>query len=251
MGAKENKGVDAPEGEEAKADAASAAEDAGKVVMPKKKKRKWPIVVGVVVVVLAAAGVGFWTWHEQPSFCNAICHTPMDPYNQTFSYDSGSAGVDKWGNTVSDAGAMMSVLHKEQGVECLDCHVPVLGEQVTEAMNWVTGDYTYPLQEQSLTQLVAARGAASPDEFCLNDNCHHVMADGTPIQTRTDLVTATQDLSTTRNPHQAQHGALDCGTCHKGHRASVNYCSQCHADAPIPDGWLNWTDASKLQQPSS
>ena len=43
-----------------------------------KKKKKWPIVVGVVVAVLVVAGAGFWVWHEQPSFCNAICHTPMD-----------------------------------------------------------------------------------------------------------------------------------------------------------------------------
>ena len=41
-----------------------------------KKKKKWPIVVGVVVAVLVVAGAGFWVWHEQPSFCNAICHTP-------------------------------------------------------------------------------------------------------------------------------------------------------------------------------
>ncbi|MDU1389817.1 MAG: salivary glue protein Sgs-3, partial [Eggerthella sp.] len=47
---------------------------------PAPRTRKWPIVVGVVVVVLIAAGAGFWVWHEQPSFCAAICHTPMDEY---------------------------------------------------------------------------------------------------------------------------------------------------------------------------
>ena len=36
-------------------------------------------IVGVVVaVVLVCAGGGFYVWHNQPSFCNAICHEPMD-----------------------------------------------------------------------------------------------------------------------------------------------------------------------------
>ena len=56
-----------------------------------KKKKKWPIVVGVVVAVLVVAGAGFWVWHEQPSFCNAICHSPMDYYVET--YDSGDPNL--------------------------------------------------------------------------------------------------------------------------------------------------------------
>ena len=42
------------------------------------------IIVGVVAAVLVAAGAGFWVWHEQPSFCNAICHSPMDKYVETY-----------------------------------------------------------------------------------------------------------------------------------------------------------------------
>ena len=46
---------------------------------PKGKNKKKPaIVAGTVAVVLVLAGAGFWVWHEQPSFCNAICHSPMD-----------------------------------------------------------------------------------------------------------------------------------------------------------------------------
>ena len=56
-----------------------------------KKKKKWPIVVGVVVAVLVVAGAGFWVWHEQPSFCNAICHSPMDKYVET--YGAGDPGM--------------------------------------------------------------------------------------------------------------------------------------------------------------
>ena len=51
---------------------------------PKKKGKKLPIILGVVAVVIVAAGAGFFVWHEQPTFCNAICHTPMDAYVETY-----------------------------------------------------------------------------------------------------------------------------------------------------------------------
>ena len=53
--------------------------------------------------------------------------------------------------------------------------------------------------------------------------------------TRDDLIQATADME--RNPHVPQHGENQCSDCHKAHRASVNMCSQCHNDAPIPEGW--------------
>ena len=31
------------------------------------------------------------------------------------------------------------------------------------------------------------------------------------------------------NPHAQHDGALPCTECHKGHKASVNYCAQCHS----------------------
>ena len=64
--------------EETKTDVAATEEPAKDAKKAKNGKKKWPIVVGVVAVVLVAAGAGFFVWHEQPSFCNAICHTPMD-----------------------------------------------------------------------------------------------------------------------------------------------------------------------------
>ena len=107
----------------------------------KKGKKKWPVVVGVVAVVIVAAGAGFWVWHEQPSFCAAICHTPMDAYLET--YDSGS--YDKYGNELTSEdqkNSMMAYLHKtEAGTTCLGCHQPVITEQVTEGMNWISGKY--------------------------------------------------------------------------------------------------------------
>lgn len=212
-----------------------AAEEAAEAA-PKRKK-KWPIVVGVVVAVLIAAGAGFWVWHEQPSFCNAICHTPMDPYNATFDQALDSEGVDKWGNTVENTSSMLCVTHAAEGLACLDCHVPTLGEQISEGMNWISGNYVYPLEERDLEELVEARGIKDSDEFCLNEACHS--------QTREDLAAATADMK--RNPHVGQHGKVACSECHKAHRSSVMYCSQCHSDSDLPEGWLTSAEAKKLQ----
>lgn len=222
-----------------------------------KKKKKWPIVVGVVVAVLVVAGAGFWVWHEQPSFCNAICHTPMDAYAE--SYIDGSH--DKYGNELteeSDKMAMMAYYHghttEGETTNCLGCHVPTLGEQITEGMHWVTGSYEVAgenkvgqtiLEERELADLVEARGIEE-DEFCLNGDCHHVTDDGKEITSRADLEAATADLDSTYNPHLAQHGEYACSQCHKAHSQSVNYCTQCHSSAPVPEGWLTTTEAKKL-----
>lgn len=191
------------------------------------KPKKWPIVVGTIALVLVVAGMGFWVWHEQPGFCGAICHTPMDSYVETYEQDLGVLGVDKWGNAVADTSGMLAVAHKAEGQTCLSCHVPTLGEQMAEGASWVTGGYGFPLQEATLEDLTAARGM-EPDSFCLNESCHNL--------TREDLANATSDMK--RNPHLSYHGDISCDSCHKAHRASVNYCTSCHADAETPAGWI-------------
>lgn len=207
----------------------------GEPPVKKKSKKKWPIVVGIAVAVLIASGAGLWVWHEQPSFCSAICHTPMDMYNKTYDQELGTAGVDKWGNEVENTDSMLAVHHKALGKTCMDCHVPTLSEQVNEGISWITGNYTYPLEEKSLGDLMEARGTDA-DSFCLNESCHNV--------TRDSLIEATSHLE--RNPHVPQHGEVSCGECHKAHRASVNYCSSCHSDADIPQGWISADEEKKL-----
>ncbi len=223
-------------------DTAAAAEQAPKA--KKKGKKKWPIIVGVVVAVVVVAGAGFWVWHEQPSFCNAICHTPMDAYLPTYEAEVDMASTDKWGNEVTNASAMMAPLHRAQnGDTCLSCHVPTLSEQISEGMSWISGNYeVWHTQtglmvppERTLAELTEARGIPA-DEFCLNEACHNM--------TRDDLAKATSDMK--RNPHVAQHGTVECSECHKAHRASVNYCSSCHNDAEIPDGWITAAENKTL-----
>ncbi len=204
-----------------------------------EKRHRLGITLGCVVVVLVVAGAGFAVWHEQPSFCNAICHDPMDPYLPTFEATPGESAVDKWGNEVEDAGSMLAAVHNQVGKTCMDCHVPQLDEQMTEGAEWVTGSYDSTLGERTATQLVEARGLENSDEFCMNSSCH-------PYG-REELEKKTAWMGKI-NPHTPQHGDQKCTTCHKAHRASVNYCTQCHTDAIVPDGWLSYTDSKLLEE---
>ena len=119
--------------------AAGSATAAGGPAPKKRPKRGW-IVAGVVAAVIVVAGAGFWVWHEQPSFCNAICHSPMDYYVET--YDSGDPQL---GVTV----------HAKAGESCLDCHTAELTTQISEAMAWVSDNY--PMTEDGTCLLYTSR----------------------------------------------------------------------------------------------
>jgi flagellar basal body-associated protein FliL len=226
------------EAAEAEPETTEATEAAEGEPKPKKKKKlglKVLIAVVAVIVVLGAGGGTFYvTQHDQPWFCNFICHTPMDPY--VASYETG-VSVNA---AQADSGALLSVtLHKdsEQNLDCLTCHVPSMSEQITEGMKWVTGDYTLPLEMKVANGQPKDEGDKNGEEFCLREGCH------TDINTIDDLKAATSDQ--TRNPHESHLGKQDCSTCHQTHEQSVMYCTQCHADAVVPDGWLTYQDQQK------
>ena len=179
-----------------------------------KKKKKWPIVVGVVVAVLVVAGAGFWVWHEQPSFCNAICHSPMDYYVET--YDSGDPNL---GVTV----------HAKAGESCLDCHTAELTTQISEAMAWVSDNY--PMTEDG-TMLATGKQFAS-EEFCARPECHG----GKSFDEITAGLWGFAGNDEKYNPHSShQDMALECGDCHKAHENQVLVCNECH-DLTLPEGW--------------
>lgn len=212
----------------------------------KRLSKKTKVAAGVIIAVVLVGGIGFYQWHEQPSFCGAICHDPMDMY--LVNYTDGQ--YDAYGNEMqSDAQsmAMMAYMHKEVNNQtCLQCHVAAMEEQVTEGIHWITGNfetagtnslgYTY-MHDATGDQLVKYRSVTA-DQFCLADGCHTTTA-GEALMTREQLTEATAYLGE-RNPHKfdQHYGVNQCTDCHKGHSQSVNMCSDCHDDAPIPDGWL-------------
>ncbi|MEG2948876.1 MAG: cytochrome c3 family protein [Raoultibacter sp.] len=167
----------------------------------KRKKRTW-IIVGVVAAVVVAAGAGFWIWHEQPSFCSAICHTPMDSYvEKYYSHDP----------------SQLASMHEGADVTCMQCHVPTLSQQISEGTAWLAGGYTLPLEQRRFD-----------DSFCLNGSCHDV--DRSHLAARTNTLTY--------NPHSDYHGEVQCGECHKAHESSKMQCAQCHGGAKVPAGWM-------------
>lgn len=215
--------------------------------MPKNKKFT---LVGVIVAVIVVAGIGFWTWHNTPGFCNAFCHTPMTNYVDTFNEPAGITGTDKWGNEVSNTNAMLAVSHREADEACLSCHVPAIDQQVGEVIATATGDYYYPLEEASLEVLMQNSGnpAGTGEQFCLASGCH-VNAAGQPL-TKADLTKLTSDM--VRNPHSWHHDKYTCSDCHKSHRASVLNCTQCHVDAlaELPDGWVDAQTGKQIEADS-
>ena len=159
----------------------------------------------------------------------------MDEYLETYEQEAGTAGVDKWGNEVANTNAMLAVSHKAQGKDCMACHVPTLSEQMSEGMNWVTGNYVYPLEERDTEMLTEARGVDA-DEFCLNESCHNL--------TRDDLIKATSDMEFKPASAAARRDRVQ--RVPQGARASVMYCTQCHSEAEVPEGWLTVAEANKL-----
>lgn len=178
--------------------------------LPKKKRKKWPVVVGVVAVAVIAAGAGFMVWHEQPSFCSAICHSPMDPYVEGY---------------YSDDANLMAVTHRQSGVACLGCHEPVLSDQIQEATKWVSGDFVIEgngmlvMDAEEQAQLVS-------NEKC--KSCHDFE----------EVKAATVDFEGNHgaNPHDSHVGELACSSCHQSHEASTLYCGNCHSFT-LPEGW--------------
>ena len=175
---------------------------------PKRPKKKWPLAVGIVVAVIVVAGAGFWVWHEQPSFCNAICHEPMDAYVEGYYNDD----------------SLEAYAHQVEGVTCLQCHEAKLDEQVSEGIAWVTGDY-----EMGADGMIATVGVRSDAKMCATSGCHDY----------DEVIAATANWGGEAgvNPHESHQGyALDCSSCHVEHGQSIMYCNTCH-DYEVPAGW--------------
>lgn len=217
----------------------------------RKPSKKWAI-TGAVLVVVAIAGVGFWQWHETPQFCAAFCHN-MDQYLEGYEQEQGVVGIDKYGNQVSNTNAMMAVLHRntqataKSEIRCMDCHHPVIAEQVSEGFGWLTGNYLDPLDERSGEDLTHWWNEPA-DNFCANENCHvYLLGDDGQLD-RNKLEAVTRELAF--NPHAQEHEALslDCTDCHKGHRASTLVCTGCHEheDVALPDGWVSYEGSQEI-----
>lgn len=177
---------------------------------PKASKRNKWVIPGVIVAIIVVMGIGFGVWHETPSFCNSVCHDPMDPYVE--SVQSGHAG-------------MAAYDHVQAGKNCLSCHEAKLTEQVSEVMAWVSDDFTTDENGK-----IAPSVDFASEEFCARSGCHDM----------NEVISSTwgfEGNAEQYNPHSShQDQALECGDCHKAHSTSVLVCNDCHA-LNAPEGW--------------
>lgn len=186
-----------------------ADSESGAPVPRKRGKRAW-LIVGVVVMVVVVAAGGFLVWHEQPGFCNAVCHDPMDNYVNGYYHDTG----------------LLANTHERAGVTCLECHEADLGQQVAEGAKWAAGDFVIDDAGNLVTQNVTA-----DQEMCATGECHDLG----------EVVATTQEWGGEKgvNPHLSHQGeGIDCGNCHDMHGSSFMYCNTCH-DYQVPEGWKN------------
>jgi len=243
--------------EEVKNESGGEKKEESKEVKPKKKgkgKKALIIIVIVVVVIFGGGFAAYSVFHSNPAFCNFLCHTPMDPY--VISYDDNISTVA----AQADSGATLLVTqHKDQGLDCLSCHVPTFSEQVTMAMHWVSGNYTVPLNALTLVVQNPGDGQQSGVDFCLRPGCH----DG--VTSLDDLkalyagknVVRGYDYNWHNNHVSPLTGATDCSDCHKSHEQSVMICTQCHLadfqNTPglLPDGWITYQDYTAQQKAAS
>lgn len=224
----------------------SSPNSAASASSKKCRVRKKGVIAATCIAIVAIVGIAFWHWHETPGFCGTMCHNSMSAYSETFVQELGKPGVDKWGNAVSNVSAMLGPVHNQVGKSCLSCHIPTLPQQLGEVRETLTGEYYFPLHEVGVEQLRSNAGnpANTGDQFCLNSGCH--IAKSAPVTTRADLQRATKDLPF--NPHSTRHGDIACSSCHKSHRASVMYCTQCHSEAYdiMPDGWVDYKTGEEI-----
>lgn len=184
--------------------ASNAREKRGRV------RRRWLIAVGCVAAVVALAAAGFFVWHEQPSFCNAICHVPMDNYVEGYYEDE----------------TLCANAHYREGTTCLQCHEPKIDEQIAEGIAWVKGDFEVDERGD-----IATVGVTADEKMCATPECHDMQ----------DVMAATQDWGGEEgvNPHDSHQGTpIDCSNCHGVHKASNMYCNTCH-DYETPQGWTD------------
>lgn len=166
-----------------------------------KKQKVWIPVTVIATAVVITGGV-LWNYHEQPQFC-ATCHI-MQPY------------LDSW-----ESSGLLAHRHAEEGITCLECHEPTIGQQLSEVIKFITGNYETPLSE-----------AKFPEEWCLQ--CHEHESYEQIIELTEGLV---EEVG--RNPHDSHYGDMRCGICHNMHRPSEDFCTQCHFTVDWGESWIS------------
>jgi hypothetical protein len=186
-------------------------QDAG--LKPVRRRKKWPLVTAIIVAVFAVTIVGGFVWHNQPSFCSAICHNPMDTYVNTYYSGNESLGV---------------TVHANADKACLDCHEPTVSQQLDEAMTWMSGKFKVSKDGYLASSMTYDLS------FCMNESCHDM--------DRVALAETSKSWTWDVHSQTTPHGETPCAACHSMHKENQLYCATggCHAEAVEFAGEIGW-----------
>jgi hypothetical protein len=167
--------------------------------------RKYPFLaaVGWIVILAAWAGGGMAAeknpYQKDPQSC-VKCH-PIKLY------------VETWNR--SD---FLAHAHSKAGIGCQECHQLTPQQEKANVARFNKKNFKTPLEEREYDQ-----------ELCFR--CHGSYK---------DIIERTRDYKQkglSRNPHDSHYKEVQCNLCHKAHRDSVDYCSQCHPPVVKKPGW--------------
>jgi hypothetical protein len=178
------------------------------------------VVLGLAVLVVVAVGAtagGTSVWLkgrlQDPEYC-AGCHV-MAPYYSSWKQSPFTAHT-----------------HAKLGLKCQDCHTRTVRDGLRELVSNATGSFDVPLEDHPPGR-----------ETCLR--CHGSYQ---ILAARTQNLLGPDGFALGRNPHDSHWGPIDCGICHKMHKPSQDFCSECHGS---PNRGPAWAEAQRVLRPSS
>lgn len=155
-----------------------------------KQRAHWTGIALIVLTIICFGAVAFFSVDHVSRTNPEFCATchNMDSHVESFLTSS-----------------YLDNIHQQANVGCKDCHSDyTLVDEMKSIVSYVTGNYDDPMKEADYSQ-----------DGCLN--CH---------RSYSSLAVRTSNLEP--NPHSSHLGEIDCTLCHKSHRPSEIYCSQCH-----------------------
>jgi hypothetical protein len=177
------------------------------------------IIVAVVLALVGLASMGAVALNDsiqRPEYC-VNCHP--DPYYTSWEESD-----------------YLAAAHARAAIPCQGCHPKSLVDAVANIVTEVQGH-------------VRLRRLRVSKEACFQCHAHGNYAE---LIERTEYIKLDASLPTessngdkppkawvaAQNPHNFYHwGEMDCRICHKMHRASEDYCSECHEASASGAGW--------------
>ena len=166
----------------------------------------------MVVIGIAGGGTLWLKGRIQTTGYCASCHVIAPYYTSWNSSD------------------FLAHTHAKLGIVCQDCHARTIRAALKEVVSNVTHRYQVPLKNHRVR----------PEECLRCHGSYESLAD------LTKNLKGPDGFPLGRNPHASHWGPLDCGICHKMHKASVDFCSECHS---LPATGPAWTTSMLTQMP--